>query len=157
MSAAPFDVGLIQQRLASAATGLRSVGLAADYAAVRKLADFPAPCAYVLLATEQGLPKPPGNTIRGQQVSAQQQVMVHIGVAYALRSYRAQAGADIVDEWKAQLGPARDALYGFCPDLPGARPLEFVRGDLQDYDNTTALWIDVWSTQHTFRTPTGSR
>lgn len=148
MSAAPFDVSLIQARLSTSVQSLRSVGLAADYAAVRNLGDFPAPCAYVVLASERGITHPPGHSPRGQQVKVRQIVRVTFGVVLAVRNYREQRGEQLADELTTMLGATRQALMGFVPDLDGARPCEFVAGDLQDYDASTALWVDVYQTQH---------
>lgn len=148
MSAAPFDVGLIQARLSAQVPTLRTVGMAADYAAVRSLADFATPCAYIVLANERGIPHPPGHSPRGQQVKLRQIARATFGVVLAVRNYREQRGEQLVDELAAMLGATRLALIGFVPDLDGARPCEFVAGDLQDYDASTALWVDVYQTQH---------
>lgn len=148
MSASPFDVRPIAARLKELVTGLRSVAFAAEYAAIGSLREFNAPCAFVLPAIEKGIPHTPGAAPRGQQVRTQQMVEVQFGVVIALRSYRALGPEDLLDEWKELLGATRNALFGFVPDVQGARPISFVSGDLLDYDNTTALWADVFSTQH---------
>lgn len=148
MSAAPFDVSLIADRLRSQVSALRSVGFAADYAAVNRLQDFTAPCAYVVLANERGMPQPIGHAPRGQQVKARQMVRVTFGVVLVVRNYRDQRGEEIKDELKTLLEATRTAVMGYVPDTDGARPCEFVAGDLQDYDASTALWVDVYQTQH---------
>lgn len=148
MSCAPFDVGVIVARLKASVPALRLVGLAAEFAAVRSLADFPAPCAYVVLASEQGTSKPTGHAPRGQQISVRQVADVSFGVVLVVRNYREQQGAQIADDLAAIVGSARAALMGYVPDVDGGRPCEFVRGDLQDYSAGVALWVDVYSTQH---------
>ena len=148
MSAAPFDVSVIKARLLAQVSTLRTVGLSGDFAAVRSLADFPAPCAYVVLASERGIVKPTGHAPRGQQIKVRQVALVTFGVVLAVRNYREQRGEQLVDELATMLGATREALIGFVPDLDGARPCEFVAGDIQDYDASTALWVDVYQTQH---------
>lgn len=148
MSAAPFDVSLIAARLRAQVAALRQVGLAADYAAVRSLADFPTPCAFVVLANERGILKPTGHAPRGQQIKVRQIAIATFGVVLAVRNYREQRGEQLADELTTILEATRTALIGFVPDLDGARPCEFVAGDLQDYDASTALWVDVYQTQH---------
>jgi hypothetical protein len=148
MSAAPFDVSSIVARLRSQAPALRQVGLAADFAALRSLQDFPAPCAYVILAAEQGLSQPQGHAPRGQQIRGRQIVKVTFGTVIAVRNYREQQGAQVADELVQVLAATRAALMGFVPDVDGARACQFIRGDLQDYSAGTALWADVYETQH---------
>lgn len=150
MNAAPFDTQLIIERLRLHVTALRDVFGAADFAAVKNLADFPAPCAYVLMARDKAAEAHvPGHGERGTQVRATQRLVVNFGVILAVRNYRAQRGQPAADDLKAILGPARDALLGYVPDVPGARPCQLVQGDLSDYDASTVLWTDVWQTQQT--------
>lgn len=148
MSTAPFDVQPIVDRLRAQVPTLRMVGLAADYAAVQGLQDFPAPCAYVILAAEKGLSQPTGHAPRGQQVKQRQMLRVTFGVVLAVRNYRDQRGGQVSEEFKTLLGATRAALMGYVPDVDGARPCEFVQGDLQDYSAGSALWADVYETQH---------
>lgn len=149
MSAAPFDVRPVIDRLAAQVPMLRQVAGAADLAAVTSLADFPAPCAYVLLAREQ-MDEPPlgGHAPRGRQVAMQQRTPVSFAVVVVARNYRAQRGIAVADELGIVLGAVRDALLGYVPDVAGARPCRLQRGDLTRYDASVALWTDVWQTQH---------
>ncbi|MGA7437655.1 MAG: hypothetical protein WBW32_05950 [Luteibacter sp.] len=158
MSFGPFDVRLVTERLRVLELGdpsaagnpdaqLRKVGVAADYAAVKSLRDFPAPCVYVLLAREQFEPRAPTFGQRGQQVPGVQSGVVQIGVVLAARNYREEGGAQLTDEFQALLGSLRSRLMGWVPDCPGAKPLQLVQGDLLQYDNATALWCDVWMTK----------
>lgn len=149
MSTAPFDVQPIIQRLRDTVPVLRQVAGAADFAAVTSLADFPAPCAYVLLAREQmDEPPKPGHAERGQQQAQQQRAIASFGVVVVARNYRAQRGAQVADELGTVLGAVRAALMGYVPDCAGARPCRLQRGDLTRYDASTALWTDVYQTQH---------
>ncbi|CAM5384684.1 phage tail terminator protein [Rhodanobacter lindaniclasticus] len=148
MSAAPFDVQLIIDRLRAAMPGLRMVAGAADYAAIKSLQDFPVPCAYVVLMGEQSEPNPPGHGQRGAQVKAGQRVVVSFGVVLAVRNYREQRGGQVNQTLIDVLAEVRGALLGFVPATAGARPCMFRNGKLSDYDAGTALWMDVWQTQH---------
>ncbi len=148
MSASPFDTGLVINRLREQVPALRSVQGAADYAAITGLSDFPAPCAYVVLASESGEGQDAGYAPRGQMVPTSQMVKAAFGVVLVVRNYREQRGAQLKDEMNTMINAVRGALIGYVPDLPGARACQFVRGDLQDYDAATALWVDVYQTQH---------
>ncbi len=148
MSAQPFDVRILQARLKQQVSQLRLVGLAADYAAITGLQDFPVPCSYVLLAAERGQPKPAGHAPAGQVAKVRQMTDVMFGVATAVRNYREDRGEQLADELRAIVGEVRAALIGYVPAVPGGRAIEFVSGELKDYDASTALWVDVFQTQH---------
>jgi hypothetical protein len=148
MSFAPFDVQLVVARLKAQVIGLRIVGVAADYAAVKSLRDFTPPSAYVLLAQETFEPNPPGHGQRTQQVSVAQRGRVALGVVVAARNYREQAGAQLAGTLQQLLEDVRACLVGWIPDIAGARPMQLQRGDLLQYDDATALWCDVYQTQH---------
>ena len=147
MSFAPFDVRPVAARVKAAVTELRTVGVAADYAAVKNLRDFPSPCAYVLLAQEQYQENQPGHGKRGQQVPTPQVGRVSFGVVVAGRNYREQSGGQLAGEINLMLQKVRSCLQGWVPDVPGARPLQIQQGDLLQYDDAVSLWCDVWRTQ----------
>lgn len=151
MSTEPFDLRPIQARLRSEIPKLRSVQGAADYAAVMALRDFPSPCAYVVLAKEQGAQRPAGNAVRGQVMPVSQSVEVAFGVVLVVRNYREQRGDQVADELKEFVGAVRRTLIGYVPDLPGARACQFMQGELLDYDAATALWVESYTTQHSIR------
>lgn len=152
MSAAPFDVAAVVARIKDAVPGLRQVGRAADYASVRALGDFPAPCAYVLLAREKADKYVSGHATPGTSVPVAQPTHVTFGVIVAVRNYRESgAGAQGADELRETLGAIRGALLGWVPALPGALPCELVQGDLKEYDRGTTLWSDVYQTRHILR------
>jgi hypothetical protein len=148
VSAAPFDTKVIQQRLRDKVPALRSVQGAADYAAITSLRDFAPPCAYVVLAGEKGTPTEPGYAPRGQVAQVDQMVQVAFGVVLVVRNYREQRGAQLADELSQMLAATRGALMGYVPDIAGSRACQFVQGDMHDYDASTALWVDVFQTQH---------
>lgn len=150
MSLTPFDVSLVIDRLQAAVgkNALRLVSGSADYASVDKLSDFAPPCAFVLLARERGIETASGSSLPGQQRRLPQRMEVTFGVVLAVRHYRQTRGHALRDELGAQLARVRGLLLGWTPPLPGARACQLLQGDLTDYDHSTALWIDVWRTQH---------
>ena len=152
MSAAPFDVRPFVARLSDGVPALRSVGLRADLAAVRSLKDFPAPCAYVLLAQERGTANPPGVAPPGRQVKVRQIAEASFGVLLAFRNYREQQGGQLADECSVLIEAVRQQLIGFVPALPAARPIQWVSGELIDYDASVGLWREVYQTQHSIGT-----
>lgn len=150
MSAAPFDTGLVITRLReqAMATGLRLVGGSADYRAVRSLQDFPAPCAYVVLAREKAQQTKTGQSLPGRQTPLAQLLEVTFGVVLAVRNYRQLEGDELRNELRDQLDRIRSPLLGWTPPINGGRACQLAGGDLSDYDAGTALWTDVWKTQH---------
>lgn len=147
MSFAPFDVQPVADRIRTLVADLRLVGLAADYAAVKSLRDFIPPSVFVVLAQERFDGAATGYAPAGEQVQTSQGGRVSIGVVIVGRNYREQHGAQLSDAINALIGNVRGALSGWVPKVPGARPMELQRGDLLQYDDATALWCDVWSTQ----------
>ena len=153
MTTAPFDVGLVVDRLRETELlgggpdkRLRMVGMAADYATVKDLREFVTPSAFVLLAREQFEPNPPSFGNPGEQVATNQRGTATIGVVVAARNYREQAGAQLSNDFMLLLQSLRNRLLGWVPPVSGARPLQLRQGDLLQYDKSTALWCDVWST-----------
>jgi hypothetical protein len=141
VSSAPFDTGLVIERIRdgnAVLSELREVAGAASYAAIKSLRDFPSPAAYVLLARERGEPHSGGR----------QKVGATLGIALVVRNYRGECGEAGKEDLNRFLGALRDRVIGWTPELPGARPFQFVQGDLVDYDDATLLWVDVYTTQH---------
>lgn len=150
MSAEPFDVGLVIARIRSRVghTDLRHVAGRGDYDSVKKLADFPAPAAYVLLAKEKGQPTKDGMSIPGEQHPIAQAVSVSFAVVMAVRNYRQLEGDELRDEMRQCSGLVRNQILGWAPDVPGGRACQLLSGDLGAHDNAVALWTDLYSTQH---------
>lgn len=143
----PLDVSPIMLRLQNTlGTDLRSVGTAADYAAVQELRGFTTPSAFVVLADEQPVTDPQAGP--GSRARTRQQVLATVGVILAVRNYRTQAGAAAMAEVSPLIGMARDALIGWSPDLALMKQLQWQRGGVLDYDANTLLWIDVYNTTH---------
>lgn len=148
MSARPFDASLLAARLRERVPTLRLVGMRADYAGVRALSDFPAPCAYVVLAVERPIKTKTGMSLPGEQRPLAQQLQVSLGVVMAFRNYRGVQGDELRDDLRDQVGAVRDQLLGWTPPVDGGAQLQLEGGDLDDYDAATALWIDRYQTQH---------
>lgn len=151
MSAQPFDVGPVINRLRSRAvnaTGLRLVEGRGAYAQLRSLQDFPAPCAYVLLSKESAVRTDTGQSLPGEQTGIGQLMQVGIGIVLAFRNHRGLAGDELRDELNEQLGAYRNHLLGWTPDVPGGQQMQLVGGDLEDYDASVVLWADRWQTRH---------
>jgi hypothetical protein len=150
MNAQPFDISLVIARVQSQVSALRKVAGAADYASVRGLNDFPAPCAYVLLAREKGVPRETGHVTPGAQVRTMQKVAVTFGIVVAVRNYReSERGYQGNDSLQTILGQIRGALIGWAPQVDGADACSFLQGNLTQYDAGTLLWTDVFHTKHT--------
>lgn len=155
MSTLPLDVAPIALRLKQQVAALREIGLLAEYSSLRTLQDFPAPCAYVVLAGDVGTRNAPGHAPRGQVAKVGQMVTDTFAVILAVRNYREQKGGQLIDELRGLVGDSRKALLGFVPDEPGARPCELIRGALLEYDAGVAVWQDLYQTQHSIgSTPT---
>lgn len=151
MSAKPFDVGPVIARLRTRAVkpgGLRLVEGRGAYAQIRALQDFPAPCAYVMLARESAARTDGGVSIPGQQSDIGQLMQVGIGVVLAFRNHRGLVGDELRDELNEQVGAYRNHLLGWTPDVPGGQQMQLIGGDLEDYDASVALWADRWQTRH---------
>lgn len=142
-----FPIQQIIDRLRSTVSTFRQVAGAADLAAVTNLSDFPTPCAYVLTAREVFEPAKTGYGTRGQQIPVQQASQVQFGVVLVVRNYREQRGAQVTDDLESMLTAERGALMGFIPDIGGARPCQLRQGEIKRYDQSTAMWVDLWQTQ----------
>lgn len=148
-STLPFDIGLVIERLRAPLPGtLRQIGGSADFAAIKLLRDFPAPCAYVLLAREKAGKSSSGISIPGQQSPRSQILNVTFGVVMAFRNYRQLEGDDLRNELRDQVGAVRAVLLGWTPPVASGIGCELIQGDLTDYDAGIALWTDTWRTQH---------
>ena len=150
MSAAPFDVGQVIDRLRTRVDkkDLRLVASRADYGSVRNLGDFPAPAAYVLLAKEKGRSTRDGLSIPGEQHAIAQVMDVQFAVVLAVRNYRQLEGEALRDELRDRARLVRNQLLGWTPDVPGGRACQLLGGDLGAYDAAVALWTELYSTQH---------
>lgn len=151
MSTAPFDIGPVVDRLQQRVQSLRLVGTSSDYAQVRALSDFPAPCAYVVLAYERAIQTKTGMSLPGQQQPLAQRMAVGLGIVMVFRNYRGLEGSELRDELREQVGAVRSVLLGWTPPVSGGVQLQLEGGDLEDYNASTALWSDRWLTQHTIK------
>jgi hypothetical protein len=145
VNSAPFDTGLVIARLRLMVPQLQQVRGSAEYAAVTSMRDFRAPEAFVLLVRDQG-----GDIAGG----ARQATQAGFGVVIAARNYSDTTGQAAMDDARPLIGACRDALIGWVPQTdagdraPGARACRWVQGEVLDYDSSTLLWADTYTTQH---------
>jgi len=140
MSCTPLPTGLIEQRLREQIPELEEVLGAAEYSQVRDLAGFRTGTAYVVLAAERN---PAGSGGQPQRRAASESVF---GVIVCARNYRGGAGAAALDECATLVGLVRDALLGWA--MPGAKPCQWLQGNVLDSDQSRVLWVDVFTTTH---------
>lgn len=142
MSSAPFDVALVVARLKSQVPELQLIEGAARYAAITGLRDFRPDSAYVLLLKESSSDET-ATAGRGRQ-----RAQVEFGVVLAITNYRDVRGGESVNQASPLIGRVRDALIGWEPELRGARPCQWLRGEVLDYDADTLLWAETYRAQH---------
>lgn len=142
MSNAPFPIQLVTDRLRNISI-LQEVGELSEYLSIKDLRHFRTPSAYAVMAKETGDINPSGNGSGRQR----QRVDVLFGVIVAVRNYR-RGATDKHLELDAVLDQVRTAILGWTPDLPLARPCQFVNGEPLDSSDTTILWGEVYATQH---------
>lgn len=102
----------------------------------------------MIVAAERPEPTKTGMAMPGKQQPLPQVVPVGIGIVMACRNYRGLIGNELRSEMRRQVGAVRNVLLGWTPPVAGARPLQLISGDLDDYDTSVAVWIDKWHTQH---------
>ncbi|EHF4786549.1 hypothetical protein JZS45_002524 [Salmonella enterica] len=139
MSSAPFDTGLIVARLqALSPQPFSLVGTVVEYSKITDLTGFSTPSAYVLMGSEKG------------STDAQTRVQVAeclVGVAIVVRNYA--PGADgLTHEIHPLIAAVRDALTGWLPERRCTTPVQWVQGDILDFDAGTLVWMDVFRVRH---------
>jgi len=144
----PFDTGAIVARLRAQVPELHLVGGAADYAAVKELAAFRTPSAYVVFAEETNTGKMPTGAF-----ACALECQASFGVVLALRHWREQLGEQLHQDARRLVGAVRSALVGHRP--PGARVVGWQSGKVLDYDAGVLLWADVYQVLHMLQRPQG--
>lgn len=130
----PLAIASIVSRLAAQVPALRQTEAALDLAAAQA-GQLSPPCAFVLLAQEQGGPRIGGSGVYRQMVTAT------VAVLYAVQAYGAATGAAAQTELDTLLPAARGALLNWKPT--GADTvLELVGGQSLGVSNDLALWLD---------------
>ncbi|ECG5643233.1 hypothetical protein E1K64_15935 [Salmonella enterica subsp. enterica serovar Poona] len=140
MSSAPFDTGLVTARLqALSPQPFSLIGSVVEYGKITDLTGFATPSVYVLPGSEKG------------SSDAQQRVQVAeclFGVVIAVRNYA--PGADgLTRELRPLIATVRDTLTGWMPDRFCTTPVQWVQGDILDFDAGTLVWMDVFRVRHT--------
>ncbi|BEO27831.1 hypothetical protein SMQC21_14110 [Serratia marcescens] len=139
MSSAPFDINLVVARLQELdPQPFSQIGTIVEYSKVTDLSGFAMPGAYVLMGPERGVP---GNGGRAQVAEAV------IGIAIAVRNYGLGAEG-LTHEVNPLIGQVRDQLIGWRPTLASTTGLQWLRGDVLDFDGGTLLWMDTFQVQH---------
>lgn len=139
MSAGPFDIGVVIDRLQAQASLLKSVQGAAELAAALQSGAPQTPAGFVLLATEQA----PDSF--GSSEAHVQNIGTRINVALAVRNYRvADLGAQVKDDLNAVIAQVRGALLGWAPDTDHSG-FDFSGGRLESYTNATVWWVEVYA------------
>lgn len=141
----PLDTSIIEQRLKDAVPDLNTVAGAAEYAAVQDMRSFRPGSAYVVLAGEVNPEDPDAQP--GRRQIGRSQALATFGVIIAVRNYSDRTGSRAVQEAMPLIGAVRDALIGWSDTNSGMRPIAWKQGDVLDYDKSTLLWIDVFTTQ----------
>lgn len=139
MSSAPFDTGLIVERLkALSPQPFSQIGTVVEYSKITDLTGFSTPSAYVLMGSEKG------------SADAQRRMQVAeclVGVVTVVRNYA--PGADgLTHEIHPLIATIRDALIGWLPERRCTTPVQWVQGDILDFDAGTLVWMDVFRVRH---------
>lgn len=139
MSSAPFDTGLVVERLKAIRPAPFSlVGTIVEYSRITDLSGFTTPAAYVLMGSERG------------GTDAQLRVQVAectVGVVIAVRNY--SPGADgLTHEIRPLISAVRDSLVGWIPERNCTTGMIWLQGDVLDFDAGTLLWMDVYKVKH---------
>ncbi|WP_420598637.1 phage tail terminator protein [Neptuniibacter sp.] len=141
----PLDTSLIEQRLRDAVPELKKVEGAAEYAAVQDIRGFTPGSAYVVLAGEKNLEEPEAQP--GLRRAARSEPLATFGVIIAVRNHSGRNGSEALKDAMPLIGAVRDALIGWTPGENQMRPIAWVKGDVMDYDKSTLLWADVFTTK----------
>ena len=138
MSSAPFDITLIVDRLkAIDPQPFTTIGTVVEYSKITDLTGFSTPSAYVLMGPEQG-----------EQGAGRSQVASMVfGVAIAVRNYSGDGAVALAHESHPLIGQVRDQLIGFLPSKMHTTPVQWLRGDVLDYDAGTLVWMDTFQTK----------
>ncbi|OCJ46376.1 MULTISPECIES: hypothetical protein [unclassified Serratia (in: enterobacteria)] len=139
MSSAPFDINLVVERLrAIDPQPFSQVGTIVEYGKVTDLSGFAMPGAYVLMGPERGTP---GNGSRAQVAEAV------IGVAISVRNY-GQGAEGLTHQVNPLISTVREHLIGWVPNKFCTTGIQWVKGDVLDYDAGTLVWMDVFMVNH---------
>lgn len=139
MSSAPFDINLVVKRLqALDPQPFSQIGTIVEYGKITDLDGFAMPGAYVLMGPERGNP---GNGNRAQVAE------VVFGVAISVRNY-GQGAEGLTHQVNPLIGDVRDQLIGWVPNKFCTTGLQWLKGDVLDYNAGTLVWMDVFTVNH---------
>lgn len=134
-----MDMAVVKSRLAELmGNQLHTIEGAAAFAAVLDSQSFRAPSAYLVPLAEQGEASQTYNPVmqrRGMQ----------FGVVWVVQNLYDGQGEAAQTELVAIRDLGFASLIGWEPD-GNHEPVQFVRGDLMDFNNQFLLWQDVFAT-----------
>lgn len=134
-----MDLAAVKTRLTQLMSAdLHTIEGAAAFAAVLEAQSFNAPSAYLVPLAEQGEPSQTYNPVmqrRGMQ----------FGVIWVVQNLYDAQGEAAQTELVAIRDQGFASLIGWEPD-GNHEPVQFVRGDLMDFNNQFLLWQDVFAT-----------
>jgi hypothetical protein len=138
MSSEPFSISLIVERLQPLTPlPLSFLGTIVEYSQVQELSGFAVPGAYVLMGPERGVPGTDGHRL----------LKAVFGVAVAVRNY-GQGADGLTHEISPLIGQIRDQLIGWMPGKLATTGIQWLKGDILDYDGGTLLWMDTFQVNH---------
>ncbi|WP_431222207.1 phage tail terminator protein [Serratia sp. L9] len=139
MSSGPFDLSCVIERIQSLQPDpLSFVGSVVEYSKVTDLSAVSVPAAYVLMGSERGIP---GNGSRAQVAEAV------FGIVIVVRNYGLGIEG-MIHEANPLIGQVRDLMIGWMPNKRCTTGVQWVKGDVLDYDAGTLVWMDVFTVNH---------
>lgn len=141
MSSAPFDLQLIINRLTPLSAGkpFNVIGSVIEYNRITDLSGFTTPALYVVPASEVGKPN---------QGTGRQRADVLFGVIIVAQNYQYSTTSPLLHEINPLVGLVREQLMGWTPAVSGARGIEWVRGDVLEYNASALVWLETFQTAH---------
>ncbi len=135
-----LDLSQISARLKSQCNLLRTIGEAADFAAITDEAKNP-PAAYVLPLRDEGFDE-------STQAHAGAMVSVHFGICMAVKNLRDVRGAAGQGNLRAVRLQVLHALFGWTPPTPeGCTRILWSGGRLLSLKGSTLWWQDDFITR----------
>lgn len=143
MNSNPFNLLLVIDRLKPLMPKPVSViGSVIEYNKITDLSGFTTPALYVVPASEVGKPN---------QGVGHQRADVIFGVIVVVQNYQYSNISPMLHEKDPLIGLVRDQLMGWVPDVPGGRGVEWLRGDVLDYNSSALVWLETYQTAQFIR------
>ena len=140
MSSNPFDMQLIIDRMKPLENNpFRVIGSIIEYNRITDLSGFTAPAIYIVPSSEVGKPN---------SGSGRQRADVLFGAIVVAQNHQYSSISPLLHEINPLLGLVRERLMGWLPPVSGGREVEWVRGDILDYNSSVLVWVEVFRTAH---------